>query len=86
MAAEYYWFGFIMKVLHTGRFDSNFSHISKSYKGGFLFRKYWCICHFFKNLNLLFSWAWKFELSWLKFAYEQIESVFKLDSLEACKG
>ena len=32
MAAEYYWFSFIIELLHTGRFDSNFSHISKSYK------------------------------------------------------
>ena len=24
-------------------------------------RKYWCICHFLKHINLLFSWTWKFE-------------------------
>ena len=24
-------------------------------------RTYWYICHFLKNMNLLFSWPWKFE-------------------------
>ena len=25
------------------------------------FRQYWYLCHFIKDMNLLFSWAWKFE-------------------------
>ena len=27
-----------------------------------------CFCHIFKQMNILFSWTWKFEFCWLKIA------------------